>query len=252
MTVLNFRTLGEGPLLVLLHGAAEDADMLEPQAKAFAASGRRVAWYDRRGTGSTPRAGWPAGGVAQHADDAAAIITALGGAAQVLGFSSGGVVALALAAAHPELELDVIAWEPAAIAALDGGIALHEQIMAPVEAHLTVNPDDWTGAYAVALDMMSGGRADLASAAVAAQMVNAEAAIRDDARIITRHEFAPGTIPADRVRLAHGGTVADPHGAVVSELVAAHGLSVVVVQDADDHEVYLNAPEVLASVDWSR
>ena len=76
--------------------------MLAPQAEAFAARGRRVIWADRRGTGGSPRAGWPGGGVAGHADDAAALLRALDAVpATVLGFSSGGVVALALAARHP-------------------------------------------------------------------------------------------------------------------------------------------------------
>src|SRR4051812_6967727 len=117
---LPYRTIGAGEPLLLVHGAAEDAAMLEPLANAFATSGRRVAWYDRRGTGGSPRDGWPTGGVAQHADDAAAIIRSLGGAAQVIGFSSGGVVAMALAERYPDLDVDIIAWEPAAIATLKG------------------------------------------------------------------------------------------------------------------------------------
>lgn len=247
-----FRTAGEGPPVLLVHGAAESADMLEPQARAFADRGRRVAWYDRRGTGSAVRDGWPDGGVARHADDAAAIVRELGGAVQVMGFSSGGVIAMELAARHPELSVDVIAWEPAAIAALEGGPAIHAEIMAPIEAYLAENPGDWTGAYAVTLEIISGGAADLTSAAVAAQMVNAEAAVRDDARIITRHEFPAGSLPGERVRLAYGGGVSGLHAGVVDRLVAAHGLSTVVVDAADDHEVYLLAPEVLADVDWSR
>jgi pimeloyl-ACP methyl ester carboxylesterase len=226
--------------------------MLEPQANAFADSGRRVAWYDRRGTGGAPRADWPCGGVAQHADDAAAIVRALGGTAQVMGFSSGGVVAMALADRHPDLAVDIIAWEPAAIAALDGGLEIHDEIMKPIEAHLDEHPDDWTGAYALMLEIISGGHADLASAAVAAQLANAEAAVRDDARIITRHEFAAGSIPSARVRLARGGGVSDLHAGVIERLTAGHDLTTVVVDAALDHEVYLLDPEVLAAVDWSR
>ena len=250
--LLPYRTVGDGAALLLVHGAAEDAAMLEPQANAFAGSGRRVAWYDRRGTGGAPRDGWPSGGVTQHADDAAAIVQALGGTAQVMGFSSGGVVAMALADRYPDLDVDIIAWEPAAIAALDGGLQIHGEIMKPIEAFLAGHPDDWTGAYAVMLDIISGGRADLTSAAVAAQMANAEAAVRDDARIITRHEFAAGSIPPGRVRLARGGGASDLHAGVIERLTAAHNLTAVVVDAALDHEVYLSDPTVLAAVDWSR
>src|SRR4051812_44194253 len=41
--------------------------------------------------------------------------------ASVLDFSSGGVVALALAARHPSAAAEVIAWEPAALGMLPGG-----------------------------------------------------------------------------------------------------------------------------------
>jgi len=250
--LLPFRTVGAGPVLLLIHGAAEDAEMLEPLARAFAGVSRRVAWYDRRGTGATPRAGWPAGGVAQHADDAAAIVRELGGTAQVMGFSSGGVVAMAMADRHPDLDINVIAWEPAAIAATEGGLQIHDEIMQPIEAYLDEHPDDWTGAFAAMLEIISQGHADLASAAVAAQMANAESAVRDDARIITRHELTPGSISPQRVRLAHGKGVSDLHAGIIGRLVADYGLRTVVVDAALDHEVYLSEPEVLAATDWSR
>ena len=249
---LPFRVAGRGPALLLVHGAGEDAGMLEDQAEAFVAAGRRVAWYDRRGTGAAPRDGWPAGGVARHADDAAGIVRSLGGPVQVLGFSSGGVVALALAAGHPELDIDVIAWEPPVVTALEGGAELHAQMVAPIETHLARRPGDWTGAFAVMLETISGGEADLASAAVARQMVNAEAAVRDDAAIITRYDFGPGSLAADRVRLARCRKASDLHAAVVDRLAARHGLAVIDVDAATDHEVYLSEPAVLAGVDWSR
>lgn len=249
---LPFKSVGEGEVLLLVHGAAEDARMLEPQAAAFAEHGRRAIWYDRRGVGSTDRTGWPHGGVAAHADDAAAIVRTVGGRAQVLGFSSGGVVAMELAARHLDLDLDVLAWEPAAIASLEGGLDLHAQIMEPIEQHLVTHPEDWSGAYAVMLDVVSGGTADLESAAAVAQMRNAESAIRDDARIITRHELAPATLSPSRVRLARGRGASDLHAQVIDRLAAIHGLETIVVEAALDHEVYLDAPQILATTDWAR
>lgn len=249
---LPFRSVGEGDALLLIHGAAEDEGMLEPQALAFAEHGRRAVWYDRRGVGSTDRTGWPDGGVAAHADDAAAIVRAIGGRAQVLGFSSGGVVAMELAARHLDLDIDVLAWEPAAVASLEDGLDLHAQILEPIEQHLENHPGDWSGAYAVMLEIISGGMADLDSAAAVAQMRNAESAVRDDARIITRHTWAPGSLSPSRVRLARGQGASDLHARVVDRLAAVHGLQTIVVEAALDHEVYLDTPEILATTNWAR
>ena len=127
---------GTGPSVLLIHGAAEDVGMLGAQAEAIAARGFRVIWYDRRGTGGSTRDDWPGGGADQHADDAAGLLRSLDAlGAIVLGFSSGAVVALALAARHPEVASQVIAWEPAAVGMLPGGADMHAEIQARVRAH---------------------------------------------------------------------------------------------------------------------
>ena len=77
MTELAYRCIGEGSPLLLVHGGGEDIGLLTPQAEAFAAAGHRVLWYDRRGTGASTRDQWPDGGVAAHADDAAALLRAV-------------------------------------------------------------------------------------------------------------------------------------------------------------------------------
>ena len=245
---LAYRTAGDGAPLLLVHGAAEDAAMLTPQAEAFAAHGRRVVWYDRRGTGASTRDGWPHGGVAQHADDAAALLRTLDAApATVLGFSSGGVVAMALAARHPDVVTDVIAWEPPAVAMLPDGAALHAGFLSPIEAHLADHPKEWEGAFTVMLDVLSDGHADPDSPVARAQLVNAEAAVRDDARIITAHVFSPGDLRGDSVTIAVGTAVSPVLAAIADALVAELDHPALVVDDADEHEIYLTRPEVLAT-----
>ena len=246
-TPLHVRTAGAGPPLLLIHGAAEDAAMLTPQAEAFAARGHRTIWYDRRGTGTSTRADWPDGGVAGHVEDAADLLRGLDAVpATVLGFSSGGVLALALAARHPELVTEAIAWEPAALSLLPGGAELHAQLLAPIEAHLAAHPADWPGAYAVMLHVLSEGRADLGSPAAQRQLVNAEPALRDDARIITTHVFGPDELPADRVTVAVGRGTSPLHAGIAEALAARLGRPPLVVEAAMDHEVYLTEPDVLA------
>jgi len=245
---LNVRTVGAGAPMLLVHGAAEDVGMLAPQAEAFAARGRRVLWYDRRGTGASTRQGWPDGGVEQHADDAAELLRHFGGVpAEVVGFSSGGVVAMALAVRHPAMVTRVLAWEPAAVGMLAEGPALHAELMTPIEEYLADHPEDWTGAYAVVLQVLSEGRADLDSPAVRRQMVNAEPALRDDARVITRHTFAPGELRSDHITVAVGKGTSPLHAAIAERLEQEVGRPALVVDEADEHEIYLTRPEVLAA-----
>jgi pimeloyl-ACP methyl ester carboxylesterase len=238
--MLRHETVGDGPPLLLIHGAGEDAGRLAPAAEAFAAQGYRVRWYDRRGTGGSSRAGWPESGVDGHVDDAAVLLRSLGVPAGVIGFSSGGVIALALAAGHPDLVSSVVAWEPPVLSQLPDGLALHAQIMAPAEKYLARNPADWHGACRVLLEVMS---ADPSPETLA----NAEAMVRDDAPIITRHAFAPGELPADRCRIAIGSGANPLHAAIAAALSEHLERPPLVVEGADDHEIYLTRPGVLAA-----
>jgi pimeloyl-ACP methyl ester carboxylesterase len=243
---LAYEVRGEGPTLLLIHGAAEDARLLHPQAEALAHRGYRVITYDRRGTGRSTRDGWPAGGVLAHVRDAAGLIEIESAErATVLGFSSGGVLALALAAQHPELVEVVIAWEPPALEVLPDGLTLQRQMLAPIEAHLEAHPQDWNGAYDVLRMIMSAGHADLNAPLVQQMRRNAEAALRDDGPIITGHRLDP--VPNSvEVVIATGETPGPLLGQVASALGRRYGTDVWVIAQAHDHEVYLSAPEVLA------
>ena len=93
----------------------------------------------------------------QHADDAAALIDELGWAdPTVVGVSSGGVIALDLAARHPDAVGRVVAWEPPAAGVIPGGAEASAAIMAPVEAHLADHPGDFVGAQAILLAAVLG------------------------------------------------------------------------------------------------
>lgn len=92
---------GPGPAVVLSHSLFFDRGMFAAQVAGF---GRRyrVVTYDHRGQGESARS--PFVDMDTLADDAAALITALGlGSAHVVGNSMGGFVALRLAARRPEL-----------------------------------------------------------------------------------------------------------------------------------------------------
>ena len=245
---VDYRVTGAGEPLLLVYGAGEDADLLQPQADALAARGFRVISYDRRGTGASNRENWPAGGVAQHVEDAAGLLTeVVAEPCTVLGLSSGGVLALALTEAHPELVRRVVAWEPPALNVLPYGPALHAQLVAPMHDHLQAHPADWRGAFEAMLMVMSGGEADLGTARVQRMMRNAEAAVRDDATVITAHSLNPEPGAAE-VLIAAGAGVDPLLDQIAGALAAAYGTSVRPVPAAYEHEIYLSRPEVLADV----
>jgi pimeloyl-ACP methyl ester carboxylesterase len=101
---LSYAERGSGELVLLVHGMASDAAALAPLAAALEDRARVVA-YDRRGYGASG-APEPYGGttVDEQAEDAAALLRALGGApAVVAGEGFGALVALDLLRRHRAL-----------------------------------------------------------------------------------------------------------------------------------------------------
>jgi pimeloyl-ACP methyl ester carboxylesterase len=95
-----YQRAGDGPLLVLLHGAALDGRSWQPQLAGLSDEFTVVAW-DEPGAGRS--SDLPAGfGLAGYADCLAELIDDLGlGPAHVGGLSWGGTVALELYERHP-------------------------------------------------------------------------------------------------------------------------------------------------------
>jgi pimeloyl-ACP methyl ester carboxylesterase len=90
-TVIGFRRSGEGPPLLLVHGATADLSrwspilpLLEPDFSVYA--------MDRRGRGASGDA--PDYALAREAEDVAAVVEAIGEPAFVLGHSHGALVSL--------------------------------------------------------------------------------------------------------------------------------------------------------------
>lgn len=99
-TSIAFRRSGEGPPLILLHGAEADHSMFDPFGALLSRHFTVIA-YDQRDSGATRNPPSPYG-LGELADDAAALIAALGHKrAHVFGTSLGGVIAQVLAARHP-------------------------------------------------------------------------------------------------------------------------------------------------------
>src|SRR5829696_4738255 len=101
-TELFHEVRGTGPPVLLIMGATGDGGHFNRLAEMLADE-YTVVRYDRRGTGRSSRPpGWVTTSPEEQADDAAALLSALGLApAAVFGTSSGANFARALVVRHP-------------------------------------------------------------------------------------------------------------------------------------------------------
>jgi esterase len=110
---MAYAEAGAGEPIVLVHGTLQDQRYWSPQMAPFAAEYRVIAlslrhfWpaqWDGQGPGFT---------IAQHVDDVAAFIRALGaGPVRLIGHSRGGHIAFRVAQHHPDLLRAVVLAEP--------------------------------------------------------------------------------------------------------------------------------------------
>ena len=115
---LYYEVRGTGPTLVMIVGAGGDAGFYEGVAEELA-DAFTVITYDRRGNSrSSGRTDKPMR-FEEQADDAEAIVDGLaGGKALIYGSSLGALIALDLAARHPDAVEALIAHEPPAVRVL--------------------------------------------------------------------------------------------------------------------------------------
>jgi pimeloyl-ACP methyl ester carboxylesterase len=111
---IHFEVVGEGPPVVLLHGAAGDRTMWRHAGYVDGLEGFARVLVDSRGRGLSDR---PAGGgayrIEEYVADVKAVIGALGApCVALLGYSSGAHVAAAVAGSVPQLvsALITIGW----------------------------------------------------------------------------------------------------------------------------------------------
>src|SRR5947208_15535322 len=110
---LYVETQGTGPVLLLRPGGPTDAGMFTDLAGRLADRYTTVA-YDPRGHSRSTLEGDPEDiPVSVHADDAAAVLAAMGDEpAYVYGNSGGATIGLELVARHPELVRTLVSHEP--------------------------------------------------------------------------------------------------------------------------------------------
>jgi pimeloyl-ACP methyl ester carboxylesterase len=117
---IHYELRGSGPSLLLIAGATGDAGHFERVADLLSDEFAVVS-YDRRGNSRSPRPeGWDTTSPDEQADDAAALLAALGLApAAVFGNSFGAIVALNLLIRHPDSVRGAILHEPPLISVLE-------------------------------------------------------------------------------------------------------------------------------------
>ena len=119
-TELYYERRGAGPSLLLIMGATGDGGAFERFADLLAEE-FTVVTYDRRGNGRSPQPpGWETTSPEEQADDAAALLDALGLApAAVFGTSSGGIFALVMLLRHSQAVRAPVLHEPALFSLFD-------------------------------------------------------------------------------------------------------------------------------------
>lgn len=124
---LYYELRGQGAPVLLIMGATGDCGHFDRLA-GLLADDFTVVSYDRRGNGRSPRpAGWSTTSPAEQADDAAALLEALGLApAAVFGTSSGATFALALVVRHPSVVRGALLHEPVMTSLTDDPAAVRE------------------------------------------------------------------------------------------------------------------------------
>jgi pimeloyl-ACP methyl ester carboxylesterase len=135
---LYYEVRGAGPPVLLIMGATGDGGHFDTLAELLADE-FTVITYDRRGNGRSPvPAGWQTTSPEEQADDAAALLDALGtGPAAIFGTSSGGNFALCLLVRHPEAVRGAMLHEPGLYALLDD----FDAVRAPVRALVKEAPE---------------------------------------------------------------------------------------------------------------
>jgi pimeloyl-ACP methyl ester carboxylesterase len=130
-TELYYEIRGAGPPVLLIMGATGDGGHFDEIADLLADE-FTIITYDRRGNGRSPApAGWQTTSPEEQADDAAALLDAIGsGAAAVFGTSSGGTFALCLLVRHPGRVRGAILHEPGLYALVDD----FDAVRAPIRA----------------------------------------------------------------------------------------------------------------------
>jgi pimeloyl-ACP methyl ester carboxylesterase len=245
---LYYEEHGSGDPILCIHGTSSSALVWRGAAiEALARLGRTIL-YDRRGCTRSERPEPYETSVAQHADDGAALLDALGaGSAVVIGRSYGGGVAVGLALRRPDLVRALVlleagdvtidgeeaAWEAAMRAAVEDAAATDPAGAAKAMFDSVLGaavwpslPEELRGLFAMnspaVIAEVRGARLevdalDLARIDVPTLIVSAAASSAAFRRV---SELLASGIPGARTTVVEGGHIIDPAEPSVLRFIA--------------------------------
>jgi pimeloyl-ACP methyl ester carboxylesterase len=246
---IAYRSVGEGPPLILLHATLSSSRQLRRLAELLAQRFSVIS-VDRRGSGKSP---WPTGAplapidVASHIADVEALCHELGISEAVLvGHSYGGCIALELAARRPGLVRAVWAYEPPyAAVGSPSTRATMEAVASATEAAAQRG-----GGAAAAEAFMSGVSGDEAVAALSPgarrRVQEAGSGAIADAALLGMEPAGLGSIECP-VRIVTGELSAAHYQEIAAALVERIPSATTESIPAADHMAPLLRPELVAA-----
>ena len=244
---LYYEVRGNGPALLCIMGASGDAGHFEQLADLLSDE-FTVVTYDRRGNGRSPRPdGWQTTSPEEQADDARALLDALGLApAVVFGTSSGGTFALCLLVRHPDAVSGVILHEPVLARLYDDPQAVAAAGKALVRAGMEAGgPPEALKRFFI----LVGGQANWDG--LDEELQDRMLRCADTFLTVEQGTFE-GYLPADEELAAIAAPIqilASEHGRAPQQAACrrlAERLNVPVTQTPGTHLAYLDHPEELA------
>jgi pimeloyl-ACP methyl ester carboxylesterase len=148
-TDIHYELRGTGPSVLFISGGTGDAGHFDRVA-GLLADEFTVVTYDRRGNSRSPRpSGWETTSVAEQADDAAALLTALALApAAVFGNSYGAIFALDLLIRHPGVVRGAVLHEPPLLSVAENPGEVQAAVGSVVEAGMAAGgPQEAVGHF---------------------------------------------------------------------------------------------------------
>jgi pimeloyl-ACP methyl ester carboxylesterase len=256
-TSLYVEVRGNGPALLLIHAGGEDAEVWRAVAERM--PDFTVVTYDRRGTLRSGRDDWPGGGSIQHADDAAALLGALGlDRAVVFAASSAGIVALQFALRHPSIIRRALVFEPGLFRQVPGAETMQLPVSEAVDAYLAAHPNDWAGALGVfrhGVADATGGTDDFLVPPegrewyAAREETDAEALVRDDLHILIQEVVDENALASTTVdiRFSYGRRSIPVFRRIADHLAGLRGAGATPV-DGVGHLIYYQPDAAVAHI----